>query len=362
MALGELGLGERPVRVHRPVRLEVAAEPGEELRAALFLRHLDRVVEAGDADTALGEGVDLGQVVALQHRVTVAAISEEEDRVGVVEGGRVGRPAAGVRLGDELREWLPGEVVVEALLGEQGAGTMLVLAGGVARPAGHEHQLLAAVGELQPLEPDVLELHLHRRADVQLQGKNALHGPLVGLLVERLRHQLAVDEVLELRTSGHDPVLVPVALLDHLLKFGRVADRLAGHLRAIGRDRDALTPLAEDAAAFLLVDDSRIGRARLEVGLVAADHEVTQILAAVLDAAVGLGGACDPVGEREFEVVDQPLPPDQEGVVLGQVLGGGLTDNDAVLDPPELRLSLPARQRRAIEERHARLVGADESA
>ena len=203
--LGDLSLRQRPVRVHRPVWLEVAAHPIEKLGAALFLRYFDGVMKAGDAHAPLGERIDLGQPVALQHRMPVAAVGEEEDGIRIVEGRRIGRPAAGVGRGQQLRPLCPClEGGVEAFLGEHGARPMLVLARTMARLARHQHQLLSAVSQLQPLQVDVLELHLHRRTGVQLQGEDALGRPLAHLFVDRLRHQLVVDEVLKLRPLGHD--------------------------------------------------------------------------------------------------------------------------------------------------------------
>ena len=212
MAGGEFGLLEFPVRVHRPVGLEVASHPVEELRSPLLLRHLDGVVQAGDAGAALGQCVDLGEPVALQHRVAGAAVGEEEHRVGVVEGGRVGRPATPVDRGDDRQAGS-----VEAFFQEQRTGPELVLPLAVARFAGDEHDLLSAVGQPEPLEPDVLDLEFHRWPGVHLQREHALHRPLRGLLVGGLHHQLPVDEMRERVSLGDDGDVVPVVELDDLL-------------------------------------------------------------------------------------------------------------------------------------------------
>jgi hypothetical protein len=226
---------------------------------------------------------------------------------------------------------------------------VLVLSWTVALFAGHQHKLLPAVGQLQPLEVDVLELDLHRRSGMQLQGQDALGRPLAHLLVDRFRHQLAVDEVLELRPACHDPQVVPVALPDHLLQCFGIADRLAHGLGAVGGDRHTFATLGEDAAAFLLVEDARIGRPRLEVTLIAADDGITVVLAAILDAAIAAG---DSILQLEFEIIEVALTPDQERVAFGGFLGGCLADDRSVLHRPELRLSLPALERRAVEDRH----------
>ena len=288
----------------------------------------------------------------------VAAVGEEEDGIGIVEGRPIGRPAAGVGRGQQLRPLCPCfEGGVEAFLGEHGARPMLVLARTVARLARHQHQLLSAVSQLQPLQVDVLELHLHRRPGVQLQGEDALGRPLAHLLVDRLRHQLVVDEVLKLRPLGHDPVGVPLALLDLLLEVFGLPDRLAHGLGAVSGDRCPFATQGQDAAALLLVHDPGEFRARLEVTLVAADNGITEILAAILDAAVAAG---DAVLEFEFEVIKVALPPDQERVALGRLFGRRLADDRTVLHRPELGLPLPAFERRAVEDRHETgIVGSD---
>ena len=315
-------------------------------------------MEAGDPDAPLGECIDLGQPIALQHRMPTAAVGEEKDGVGVVEGGRIGRPAAGVGGRHELRPFCPCfEGSVEAFLGEHRARPMLVLARAVARLARQQNQLLPAIRQLQSLEVDVFELHLHRRAGVQLQGEDALGRPLTHLLVDRLRHQLAVDEVLELRPARDDPQVVPFALLDLLLEIFGLSDRLAHGLGAVGGDRHPFATLGQDAAAFLLVEDARIGRARLEVALIAAHDGVAEILAAVLDAAVAAG---DSILQLQFKVIKVALPPDQERVAFGGLFGRRLTDDRTVLHRPELGLPLPAFERRAVEDRHeSGIVGGD---
>ena len=98
----------------------------------------------------------------------------------------------------------------------------------VAGRAGHHHDFLAAVGQPRALEPDVLELHLHRRAGVQLQGQDAAGGPLVGLVVDDLGRHLAVDLVDQVIALGDDLVFVPVFLLDvRLQRLG------VGHLLGV---------------------------------------------------------------------------------------------------------------------------------
>ena len=227
-----------------------------------------------------------------------------------------------------------------------------MLAGAVAGVARHENELLATVSELGALEMDVLELDHHRRAGVELEGENPLFGALPLLLVDRLRHQRAVDEVGELRPLGDEVVFVPLAGLDDLLELILVGDFL-DRLGSIGGNRHPLTALGEDSTAPLLVVDAGVGRAGVDVGLVAADDEVTMVVAAVLDATVA---PFDLVLELELEVVERALLPNQEGVAVGRLLGRRRADDRAVLDRPEV-FPLPALERGAVEDRREAGIG-----
>ena len=328
------------------MRLEIPAHPGEELRAALLLGHFDGVVQAGDAHAALRKRVDLGEPAALEHRMAAAAVGEKEDRIGVVERRGIGRPAPGVNGRHERQAG-----GIEALLKQQRARAVLVLARRMAGLAGDHHELLTAVGELQPLELDVFELHLHRRPDMHLKREQTFERSFVGLIVHRLRHQLPVDEVLELRPLGDDPHVIPVAGLDDFLEIIRRADRLAGRLRAIGVDRDPLAAQRENAAAPLLVENARVLRAGLEITLIATDGEWADLLelpAPILDAAVASGQA---VLKPELEIVDVALAPDQKRVGLDLLVGRRLADDRAVPHAPDLGIAFPAGERPAVEER-----------
>ena len=187
---------------------------------------------------------------------------------------------------------------------------------------------------------------------MELEGENPLFGALPLLLVDRLRHQRAVDEVGELRPLGDEVVVVPLARLDELLELVLVAN-LLDLLRAVSSNRDPLTALGEDPAAPFLVIDAGVGRGGVDVGLIAADDEVAMIVAAVLDAAVA---PLDLVLDLELEVVERALPPDEEGVAVGRLLGRRRADDRAVLDRPEV-LPLPALERGAVEDRREAGIG-----
>ena len=92
----QFGGCEHPGWVDRPVRFKIATNPVEELRATLLLWHLDAIVQAGNTNPTAGQRVDLGQAVALHHRMSIAPVGKHEDAVGVVKGSRIFWPAIGV--------------------------------------------------------------------------------------------------------------------------------------------------------------------------------------------------------------------------------------------------------------------------
>ena len=160
----------------------------------------------------------------VHHQVAAAAVAEDDHGGRVVQGLRVLRPAL---VDDRLGL---GHVLLDALGQQQAAGMVLVLGIAVAGTAGDEDDLLLGVGlhgvvVLELLEPHVAELHLHGRAGVDLQGDDAV---LAGhrVFIDHFAHQVAVDLLDDAVSPGGDVVLVPVAVLDELGQFGRVAEAL----------------------------------------------------------------------------------------------------------------------------------------
>jgi len=125
----------------------MAAEPVEELGPTALDRDEDGVVQGDEAAAALHLLRQDGEPVAFEERVrlhvAVAAVAEYDDRVGVVERLRVGRPAVEVEFGLEA-----GEVLgrVEAELDEAEALLVFVVAGAVALLAGDEDDLFRLGG------------------------------------------------------------------------------------------------------------------------------------------------------------------------------------------------------------------------
>ena len=186
----------------------------------------------------------------------------------VVQGMRILRPAL---VDDRLGL---GHILLDALGQQQAAGVVLVLGIAVAGTAGEEDDLLLGVGlhgvvVLELLEAHVAELHLHRRAGVDLQGDDAvLAGHLV--LVDQFAHQVAVDLLDDVVALGGDVVLVPVAVLDELGQFGRVGEAFDLAL-AVLADHHLLAAAGQAAAVVLAVASARVVVVGVHVGLIAAD-------------------------------------------------------------------------------------------
>ena len=97
----------RPVRIDRPEGLEIAADPALHQVARRALGHLDRIVDAGQADALAGQRVELVEV--LHDQVSVSAVAEHDHGGRVVQGLRILRPAL---VDDRLG---PGHVLPDAL-------------------------------------------------------------------------------------------------------------------------------------------------------------------------------------------------------------------------------------------------------
>ena len=123
-----------PVRVDRPVRLEVAADTIEESLSRFALWNLYSVVDAADADSFFRKFTEFLQV--LHGGVPAAAVCVDDDSICSIEYGFVLRPAVrddgGFESGTGLRE----------VVGEKhGARAVLVCAAAVACLSGDEYDL-----------------------------------------------------------------------------------------------------------------------------------------------------------------------------------------------------------------------------
>ncbi len=88
--VGKVLVGGGPNRVDRPADLKVAADPFEELRPQLIRVHLGGKMQAGYADTSLGQLLDFFLMI-LRH-VALEAVAIQHHGVGLIIAGPGPRP------------------------------------------------------------------------------------------------------------------------------------------------------------------------------------------------------------------------------------------------------------------------------
>ena len=196
---------------------------------------------------------------------------------------------------------------------------VLVLGIAVAGTAGEEDDLLLGIGfhgvvVLELLEAHVAELHLHGLAGMDLQGDDAV---LAGhrVFIDQFAHQVAVDLLDDAVSAGGDVVLVPVAVLDELGQFGRVAEALDLAL-AVLADHHLLAAAGQAAAIILAVASARVVVVGIHVGLIAADLPFLGTFpTADLHAGVGKARVGHAELDLQLEVGRLAAPPDEKRVV-----------------------------------------------
>ena len=184
-----------------------------------------------------------------------------------------------------------------------------------------------------------MDLSLVVAVDLQANQAIRIVDTRIGLGV--IQGGLAVEEDRDPRTFGPDFILVPFALL---LEFG---DLRVG-LDAIGTDTGTRAGQELLTTGFIVEGTSV---PLTNVSLV-ADHLVGRVgraQAAELDARVHEPfGTDELILERQAEVIKGALG--RQEFVAG-VSGHRTTHDLAVLDPPDLRVPFPSRERLAIEQR-----------
>src|SRR3954471_9706472 len=124
-----------PMRVHRPISLEVAADPFQKFRPAFVLRQLDRIMDAAESHALIHEIAQNFQMVLLNRRMPIAAIGINQNRVRPVERIGILRPAIGVNDAGN------SSCLIETFLQQQTPGPMLVLPGTMAGSASDKDDL-----------------------------------------------------------------------------------------------------------------------------------------------------------------------------------------------------------------------------
>ena len=99
--LRKLPVVGRPVRIHRPVSLEVATHPVEKLPTCRRNFNFDTVVKRNNPNSRLRVGIDLVEM-RVDH-VAATTVAVHDDTVKTVERIRIFRPAVSVHRCDEIR-------------------------------------------------------------------------------------------------------------------------------------------------------------------------------------------------------------------------------------------------------------------
>ena len=255
-----------PDRIDRPVRFEVSAYPVEEALACGALGDLGSVVDANHPHPFFVQRVELFQMG--HDRMPFSPIGIENDRVGIVERGRIFGPAVAVH--DRVHF---GHIFIQGHRQQRAAGAVFVGPPRVGITARDEDCFFLA-RQRQPLEPNVFELHLHGWTDMQLQGEDAT---LLAEVIDNLRHRDPIDFVDHAVAGGKNGVLIPVLLFDRLLQFGSIAERADDSRLAILANLGLLSATGQCPATPLLVMGTRPGVARFKIRLMAPDDMVPQV-------------------------------------------------------------------------------------
>ena len=165
----------------------------------------------------------------------------------------------------------------------------------------------------QVLDLEILVLNFHRRADMNLDGEDSFQRTTVFVEIDQVGGGVSIDPVLVMISFHENAVVVPLAGGEVFDWHG--ADNPGLTFRI---DDNPLAGVAEDAAAFLLVEHAVvIGVVGNDVTLVAGrdvEPEIGSHLASVLKAAVAAGGDLD--FYAEIEVADGRAFPTDEAVHL----------------------------------------------
>lgn len=338
---GEVAEVSGPVGVYGPVCFEVAADPFEEGVSGGSFGDFDTVVDADHADAAFLDGLE--PVEVLIKGMSATAIGVDDDGVGVIENGFVSGPAIGVNGGFDAD--IGG---IESICEEHAACAVFVSSVAMAGTPRDEGDFF---GCREFFEADVAELHSHGWTDVSLEGEESGGAAFLKIVIGDIDGFQAIDEVLEVVAVGDNAVFVPVFLFDGFLDFGGVADGAGDfdfEFAVVANEFCGLSALSEDTAEGFAVEDSGVGGACFEVGLVAADAPFPgEFEATVLDTGVSADHA---VFEFEFEVIDFATAPDDEGIGIEFDLIGGPAGDCALLDAPDTWIAVPAVEGFAVEE------------
>src|ERR1039457_5591521 len=190
---------------------------------------------------------------------------------------------------------------------------------------------------------------LHGRALVKLDADEAGGVAPGGIVVDQHAGDTAVEQLDDGVAAGDEVKIVPILALDQLLQLLAIAHRADERGFFALADIGELAAHGEKPAPALFVDLAGVLLLAIHVGLVALHGEldIGEFDAANLDAAIEAG---EFELELQFEIRRTAAAPDEEGVLDGLPVGGGLSDDGAVFHAPEMRIAFPAGEGFAVDD------------
>ena len=169
---------------------------------------------------------------------------------------------------------------------------------------------------------------------------------------------MAIEDVDEYVAADDEVVLVPIVGVDESFEFVWRAEAGDGG-RAVGVDAGDLSAHGEKSAATFLIVLASVFICAIDVSLIAAEEPFCAgyLDAAVVDASVAV--IRDAEFCFEFEVFRRASTPDEEAVLLEEIVGCNFADKDIVFDAPVLRVTVPVLEG-AVEDGLKAFVGVDE--
>ena len=212
----------------------------------------------------------------------------------------------------------------------------------------------------QLLKPEVFELHLHRTADVDLEGDHALQATMPFVPVRHFHHLASVQAEGQPVAFGDDAALAPIGLrLAQAVEVGLAEEGGGAPAFAVRLYHDLVALVDPQCASTAFFVEQAIQlAARTQVILVASDAprvDRGQYHAADLDA--GIAEACARCPFRpayfhaQFEVGRLPALPDEKGVGLERKLRRHRAGDRPVLYGPSAWFAAPVREVFAVEDR-----------
>ena len=235
--LGIARLQVPPSEQHHCLRAECLRRLGHSVASVFGPVAVKRHVTAMVGDRHLDEGLAIGGLggpaplrspgavvsIAAGHPLRGGKLAEDDTvEVGL---GVLNRQSTAAPLG-EVGGSDPGHQGLVIETGNGGLSWLRLRA----RRRGFRH----GAGGFEDLEEDVLELHGHGRAAMELQPEDARKSLVLRIVIYHLRHQQAVDLEREVRADAKQVVLVPVFQFE-MGRAVRALNPAAGDL-AVGRD------------------------------------------------------------------------------------------------------------------------------